>query len=221
MRNIQRLTLSIMSLLICTVVGTAQEQPSAPSSQLSEQSLATVYVYRLDEGVVVANLFFWFRKTRPVYFREHLSDEPNQKNKKIAALKNKHYFILRLPPGKYIFDTRLMWGNLKLEVAAGGEYHLRLDQGNDCPDEDSDYTTIQSPCQSKNASIERVSPEQWRKDMSVLKPIKSGEVKDRRLIIIPTGPPSNNSMRPTASLLGCHRELVANQVVCAACDDGR
>ena len=198
MRNIRRLTLSIMSLLICTGVGTAQEQPSAPSGQLSEQGLATVYVYRLDEGVVAANLFLWFKKTRPVYFREHLSDGPKQKNKKIAALKNKHYFILRLPPGKYIFDTRLMWGNLKLEVAAGGEYHLRLDQGNDCPSEDPDYWFVQSTCESRSAAIERVSPERWRADMSALKPIKRGEVKDKRLVLIPSGPPSNGGMHPTA-----------------------
>ena len=186
MHNIQRLILLIVSLLICIGVVTAQQQPSAPGSQSSKQGLATVYVYRRDEGVIAANFFLWFKKTRPVYFREYLSDGSKQKNKKIASLKNKHYFILRLSPGRYIFDTQ-MAGNFKLEVAAGAEYHLRLDQGNDCPEEDSGYSPLPSGCQSTNASIVRVSPERWMQEMSVLKPIKSGDVKDRKLVIIPTG----------------------------------
>src|SRR5215208_6668216 len=126
MLNARPFTLLIPSLLMCIGSSVGQEHLPAPASQLPGQSLATVYVYRLDEGVVVGNLFFWFRKTRPVYFSERLSAGLNRENRKLAALRNKQYFMLRLPPGKYIFDTRLMRGHVELDAAAGGEYYLRL-----------------------------------------------------------------------------------------------
>ncbi len=196
MRNVRSFTLLTLSLLMCIGSSVGQEHPPAPASQLPEQCLATVYVYRLDEGVVAANLFLWFKKTRPVYFSERLSAGLKRKNRKIAALRNKQYFMLRLPPGKYIFDTRLMWGHAELDVAAGGEYYLRLDQGNDCP---SEYPGMIGPptCEDRSASIEGVSPERWAKDMATLRPIKSGDVKDRGLVIIPSGTPSNNGMQRT------------------------
>ena len=196
MRNVRPFTLLILSLLICIGSSVGQEHPPAPAPQLPEQSPATVYVYRLDEGVVVANLFLWFRKTRPVYFSERLTGGFKRKNRKIAALRNKQYFMLRLPPGKYIFDTRLMWGHAELDVAAGGEYYLRLDQGNDCGSEEPGR--IGPPtCEDRSASIERVSPERWAKDMTMLRPIKRGDVKDRGLVIIPPDMPSNNSLNLT------------------------
>jgi hypothetical protein len=149
-----------------------------------------VYVYRLDDGVVVTNFFFWFRKTRPVYFSERLGAGLKRKNREIAALRNKQFFMVRLPPGKYILDTRSMWGHLEIDVVAGGEYYLWVEQGNDCPSEDPNMIGS-STCDSRNASIVSVSPERWGKDMSVLEPIRSGDVKDRSLVIIPPGPPSN------------------------------
>lgn len=194
MRSIRPCTLLILSLLICTGSGIAQEHPPAPASQSSEQGLATVYVYRLDEGIVVLGFLI---KTRPVYFSERAHAGSKRKNRKIAGLKNKHYFMLRLPPGKYIFDTRLMWDHLELEVAAGGTYYLRLDKGDDCPSEDPGIIGP-PPCVSRSASIERVLPERWGKDMSVLKPIESKDVKERRLVIIPPGPPADNDLHPTA-----------------------
>jgi hypothetical protein len=183
---------------MCTGSSVGQERPPAPASQLPEQGRATVYVYRLDEGVIVANLFLWFRKTRPVYFSERSGAGLKRKNRKIAALRNKQYFMLRLPPGKYVFDTRSMRGHLEMDVVAGGEYYLRVDQGNDCPSEDPNM--IGPPtCEDRNASIESVPPERWGRDMPMLKPISSGGVKDRGLVIIPPGQPSDNGMHPTAN----------------------
>jgi hypothetical protein len=191
-----RFTLLIVSLLICVGNAVAQGSQPAPTRQIPEQRLATVYVYRLDEDMVVANFFLWFRKTRPVYFSEGPSASLRRKNRKIAALRNKQYLMLRLPPGTYVFDTRLMRGHLELHVVADGEYYLWLDQGNDCGDEDNDMIGP-STCEDRGASIKSVLPERWAKDRSMLKPIKSGDVEDRRLVIIPSGTPSNNGMQRT------------------------
>ncbi len=187
MRNMRSIALIILSWLICAGSGVAQGPPSGATSQTSHQDLTTVYVYRYDEGTVVLGFLI---KTRPVYFNDRSGSGPKPENIKIAGLRNKRYFVLRLPPGKYNFDTRLMWGRLELEVAAGSEYYLRLDQGNDCPSEDPAYAYLPPTCEDRTASIHPVSRERWEKDKSVLDPIKSGDVKDRRLVIIPTGPPT-------------------------------
>ena len=189
--------LLILSLLMCIGSGVGQEHPPAPVSKLPEQGFATVYVYRLDEGNVVTNLFLWFKKTRSVSLSEQSSARHKQKSRKIAALRNKQYFMLQLPSGKYIFDTQSMWGNLKIDVVAGGEYYLRVDQGNDCPSEDPTMIGA-STCESRNASITSVPPERWVNDSPVLQPIRSGDVKDRKLVIVPPGSPFNNSLQRTA-----------------------
>jgi hypothetical protein len=193
----RRITLLIMSLLICAGSAVAQGSQPAPSRQTQETSLATVYVYRLDEDMVVANFFLWFRKTRPVYFSERSSAGLKRKNREIAALRNKQYFMLRLAPGTYIFDTRLMSGHLELNVAPGRTYYLWVDQGYDCGDDDD--STIGPPsCEDRSASVEIVSPERWAKDGPRLKPIERGDVKDRGLVIIPPGPPSNIGIQRSA-----------------------
>jgi hypothetical protein len=186
MRNVTFFALLMLSFLICTGSIVGQERTTAPASQLPQQGLATVYVYRLDEDGVVTNFFFWFRKTRPVYFSERPGGL-KRKNREIAALRNKQYFMMRLRPGKYIFDTRSMWRHLELEVVAGGEYYLWVDQGCDCGYDDSSD-------ENRNAAIVSVSPERWRNAISALKPIKSGDVKDRQVVIIPPGPPPNKSL---------------------------
>jgi hypothetical protein len=170
-----------MLLLLCAGIGRAQATAPSPASN---KDLATVYVYRLDDGIVA----FWFlSKTLPVYLGERANTRDEQKKIKIAMLKNKRYFMVRLPPGKYTFDTRLMRGHLDLEIAAGGEYYLRLDRGNDCLDEDSNYTSIPNPCVDANPSVMSVPSERWRAEKLKLKPIKAGDVKERKLVIIPSG----------------------------------
>ncbi len=190
-------TLTILFLLMCSGKCLGQEQPLAPASQLPEQGHATVYVYRLDHGLVVSNVFLWFKKTRPVYFSERSDNEPKRKNRKIAALRNKQFFMMRLPAGKYVFDTRMMWGHLELEVVAGGEYYLWVDQGYNCPTEDPSMMGTTN-CEGRSASVSSVPPEQWEKDKSVLQPIRSGDVKDRKLVIIPAGQASKIGIDPTA-----------------------
>ncbi len=198
MRNMRFFTLTILSLLMGIGNCVGQAQPPALASQSPEQGHATVYVYRLDDGLVVSNVFLWFKKTRPVYFSERLGDGVKRKHRKIAALRNKQYFMLRLPAGKYVFDTRMMWGNFELDVVAGGEYYLWVDQGNYCTTEDPMMMMGTTNCETRSASINSVPPERWGKAMSVLEPIRSGDVKDRKLVIIPPGPPSNLGLHPTA-----------------------
>ena len=153
--------------------------------------------------MVVSNLFFWFKKTRPVYFGERPGPGPGQKTRKIAALRNKQYFMLRLPPGKYVFDTQSMRGHLEIAVAAGTEHYLRVDQGNDCGDDDDVvHTDVSNPCEDKNASIESVPPERWSRDSRALKPIKSGDVRDRGLVTVPPGAPMTSGVQRSANQVG-------------------
>ena len=169
-------------LLLCTPFGCAQEIAASPVPQASQTNLATVYVYRLDEGIPG----FWFlMKSLPVYLGERINTRNNQKKTRIAMLKNKRYFMVRLTPGKYLVDTRWMWGRLELEVAAGSEHYLRLDRGNDCPSEDSNITSIPDPCEASDPFVMSVPKERWRAERIKLKPIKAGDVKDRKLVIIP------------------------------------
>ena len=183
MRNIRQASFLVTLLLFCAGIGRAQETPPSPAPPASDKDLATVYVYRLDDGIVA----LWFlSRTLPVYLGERVNTRSEQK-KKIAMLKNKRYFMVRLPSGKYTFDTRLMRGHVDLEVAAGGEYYLRLDRGNDCIDEDYNYTSVANPCVDSNPSVMSVPSERWSADKLKLKPIKVGDVKDRKLVIIPLG----------------------------------
>jgi hypothetical protein len=179
MRNTGQAGLLLMLLLLCGGAARAQQVSVAGSS---DKDLATVYVYRLDEGTVVLG---FLSKTLPVYLGERDKAVGQQKKIKLAGLKNKRYFMLRLPAGRYVFDTRLMWGHLNLEVAAGGEYYLRLDRGNDCPSEDPDYNYLPSTCVDRNPFVESVSPAQWSEEMTRLKPVTAGDVKERKLVIIP------------------------------------
>ena len=183
-RNIHKTKFLVTLLLLCA--GIARAQVTLPSSAPAtpDKNLATVYVYRLDEGIPG----FWFLMKRlPVYLGERLNTRDNQKKTKIAMLKNKHYFMVRLTPGKYVVDTKWMWRRLELEVSAGGEYYLRLDRGNDCPDEHFNITSIPDPCEASDPFVTSVAPERWRAEKLQLRPIKAGDVKARKLVIIPPG----------------------------------
>lgn len=188
MKIISPATRLIALILLCGLLAQAQEAAPKSAPQLSEKEFGTVYVYRKDYDVVV----LWFlTKTLPVYFTE----DAGVKQRKIAGLRKKSYFMLRLPPGDYFFDTTRMRGKLKLEVAAGGEYYLRLDQGQDCPSNDC---MGPSDCEDRNPSVEIMSPERGRQEILKVKPIQPKHVRDRKLVIIPPGQPANDRVQPTA-----------------------
>lgn len=197
MKHIRFFTLTALALVMCVGNCFGQEQTTAPAAQAPQQDYATIYIYRHDYGLVASSVFLFFKKTRAVYFREGPA-KPKQKNRKIAALRNKQYFVMHLPAGKYVFDTRMMWGNLELDVVAGREYYLWVDQGHSCPSEDP-MMSGPSMCESRSASISSVPLEQWEKENDELKPIKKGDVKDRKLVIIPSGPPPNNQTDQAAA----------------------
>src|SRR5215831_5430823 len=176
MRYLILVGLAGLCLLICIASIAGQERTTATASPLPPPELATVYVYRRDEGGVVTSLFLPFKKTRAVYFSERLGGI-KRKNRKIAALRNRQYFMMRLPPGKYIFDTAGMWKHLELDVVENGKYYLWVDQGCDCGYEDSTED-------DRNAEIVSVSAERWGWAIPSLQPIKNGDVKDRRVVIV-------------------------------------
>ncbi len=189
--NIRQATFPVVLLLLCAGIGLAQETPPSPAHQVSKKDLATVYVYRYDYDPVA----FWFlTKTLPVYFGEGASAV--QKLRKIAGLRKKRYFVMRLSPGAYTFDTKGMYGKLKLDVAAGKEYYLRFDQGYDCWD-DSEDVTGHRVCEDRNPAIRIEHPLQGQYELSKVKPIKPNNVQDSKLVIIPPATPANNSFNQT------------------------
>ncbi|MBV9960150.1 MAG: hypothetical protein JO360_17120 [Acidobacteria bacterium] len=191
-RNTGRVGLVCLWLLLCACAACAQQGSASAAAVTGDKELATVYVYRLDEGTVVLK---FLSKTLPVYLGEREQDGDVGKKLKLAGLRNSRYFMLRLRPGKYVFDTRLMWGHLNLEVAAGQEYYLRLDRGNDCPsvDPDDKYLAPISTCEDRNPFVESVTPGRWSEAMKLLKPVTAKEVGERQLVIIP---PDTSSKKP-------------------------
>lgn len=187
-KNFRSTALLILSLQVC--IGTTFSQPPrrAAPAQLHENGLATVYIYRFDEDTVVSNLFFWFIKARPVYFGDPPSQGAKPSYRKIAALRNKEYFLMRLPARTYIFKTRSMWGRLEIDLAAGFEYHLWVDQGKDCPTEDPTWGP--PSCEDRTASITKVTSDRWLEHKTSLRPIRNKQAKDRSLVLIPPASPS-------------------------------
>lgn len=169
-------------MLLCAALAHAQET----ARQVSEKEPATVYVYRFDYDWNVP----LFNRTLPVYFAEG----EGAKQRKIAGLRKKRYFMLRLPPGSYLFDTQKMRGKLKLLIEAGGEYYLRVDQGMDCPSS----CDVNSDCSDRFQSIEVMPPERARKEMLKVKPLKPNNVQDRKLVIIPPEKPAVNQTSSSA-----------------------
>lgn len=197
-RYIRQAILLATLFLLGAGTGRAQATPQSTDPPPSEKDLATVYVYRYDYGIVFPG--FWFlNKTLPVYFGE--GAYPRMRLRKIAGLRKKRFFMMRLPPGAYSFDTRRMSGKLKLEVAAGGEYYLRVDQGQDAPD-DTDVLG-QRTSEGRTAGLDIMPPEVAREQLRKVEPIKPKNVQDRKLVIIPPAAPANNGMpraRKSASL---------------------
>lgn len=180
MTNFRRTILFTALLLLHAVRISAQEpQPKAAAPEATENNFAAVYVYRIDSGSVV----FWFlTRTMAIKFGTRVNSEPQRRE--IAGLKNKRYFILRLPPGKYNFKTEQMYGSLDLEVAANTEYYLRADQGFDCPSEPPNHIGVPS-CVSETPSIYVVPPDKGRAEIVKTKPIKLKNVKDKKLVVVP------------------------------------
>jgi hypothetical protein len=171
-------------LLASLCIGAAQAQSTisastAPTTSPAAEGRATVYIYRVD----VTGLFWPFRSTLPIYFGRGGVGEDKQRN--IADLREKRYFMMSLEPGSYTFDTRGMPDKLWLELKGGDEYYLRVDEGHGCerrpydPDAKFDCNGV-TP-----ASIKRMEPEKARAEMREAKPINKGQAKDRNLVIIP------------------------------------
>ncbi|MEO7660351.1 MAG: hypothetical protein ABIV48_12120 [Pyrinomonadaceae bacterium] len=94
---------------------------------------------------------------------------------------------MKLKPGRYLFDTRMMMGKLAVDLAAGEQRYLRWDHGNECPSVDPmDYTAaITNDCEQRGAAIFEMLPEKGRTEIKKIKPVNKSDVKARNLIIIP------------------------------------
>lgn len=167
---------------LCVVAARAQSTipvNTAPIASPAAEGRATVYIYRVDN----TGLFWPFRSSLPIYFGQVGVGEYKQRN--IADLREKRYFMMRLEPGTYTFDTRGMPEKLWLELKAGDEYYLRVDEGDGCerrpydPDAKFDCNGV-TP-----ASIKRMESEKARAEMREAKPISKDQAKDRSLVIIP------------------------------------
>lgn len=93
------------------------------------------------------------------------------------------YLLLKLAPGSYVFDTRMMHGKLRLDLAAGDVRYLRWDHGEECPTEDPIYGP--PTCEGRAAGIYEMAPDIGEREITRMKPIDKGDVKDRRLVIVP------------------------------------
>ena len=176
MKHVRQATFLVTFLLIGAAAGRAQEAVAGAAPTARGKDLATVYIYRYDSH---GSLFF--NQALPVSYGE--GSFPGMKLRKIAGLRNKRYFTMRLPPGTYSFDTTGRAGKLKLEVAAGGEYYLRLDEGEFCVGESDTFSD--KKCEIRNTALHVETAGQARGHLSGVKPIKPKDVRDRKLVIIP------------------------------------
>jgi len=169
---------------LCVGAGRAQSPtPAGPAPANAARGRATVYVYRVD----VTGLFWPFRSTLPVYFGRAGAGAYKQRN--IAGLREKRYFSMSLEPGLYSFDTRGMPDKLWLDVEAGGEYYLRMNEGDGCERRPYYDPDIKYDCDGVTpAAIEQIEPEKARAEMLEARPIRKGQAKDRKLVNIPAGP---------------------------------
>ena len=185
MRNVRPATLLATLLLLCFGIGRAQEAAPGPTPEASDKDLATIYVYRYDHDGTFPG--FWFlTKTLSVYFGE--GSYPRQRLRKIAGLRKRRYFMMRLPPGTYSFDTTDMAGKLKLEAAAGGTYYLRFEQGKNCGDDSPDVFGNPT-CVERRPGVHIEAWEQARKELLKVKPINPKNVQDGKLVIVPSAAP--------------------------------
>lgn len=172
-------TVLLMSIATSFAPSSFSQTPGPPSTE-PQLELATIHVYRRDRDLVA----FWFlTKTLPVYFGDH--GQALRELPKIAGIRNKQYFVMRVPAGNYYFDTYRMSGKLELDLAAGGEYYLRVDRGRDCAGGTACDPYDRDGCEDRNPSIEIVPPAVAIEEMSSLKPIAAKNIKDRKLVSIP------------------------------------
>lgn len=139
---------------------------------------ATVYIYRLDYDPFV----YSFLLSRRLSVKFAAADRASKDLPQIASLRNKHYLILKLAPGSYLFDTRNMHDKYRLDLASGDERYLRWDQGSSCPTEEP---SISPPCQERTAGIHEMAGDVGRSEISKMKPIGKSDVKERALVTIP------------------------------------
>lgn len=194
----RRAVLLVAALLLCVGSVGAQGPAEGPAPDAGEKGHATIFVYRRDVISIWSPLWF-LHKNLPVYVGERTKEGKWLPKVKVASLKNKRYFLLRLPAGSYRFDTRGDSGHFGLDVEAGGEYFLRLDRGSDCPSEDPNYAWSDSnKCEGSNPHFEKMQGSDPDASRTKLKPVKPGDVKDRGRVIIPPAEPPNDAKRPDA-----------------------
>jgi hypothetical protein len=178
-----KLLLVASLLLVPGVFGHAQTSAPTPvtdpASAAAGQSFATIHIFRQDR-----EYFAWgfLLRTLPIYFGERVG--ANGKIPKIAGIRNKEYFVMSVPAGKYLFDTQKMKGKLELEVAAGGEYYLAVDHGYDCPGVSPD-PQIDAECDNRNPGIEIVQANEALPEIAKLMPISPKNNKAPKLIVTP------------------------------------
>ena len=176
--------LLVASLLLVTgLFGYAQtttpSTTAGPVAATPESTFATIHVFRQDR-----EFFAWgfLIRTLPIYFGERV--DARGKLPKIAGIRNQRYFVMRIPAGKYLFDTQKMRGKLELEVAAGGEYYLLVDHGLDCPGV-SPSVSEDAECYNRNPSIEIAQRDEALPVIAILKPIDRKHIKDAKLVSVP------------------------------------
>ncbi len=165
-------------ILIGSLAHTLFAQAAADDGKTA-QAEATVYAYRLDYDPFLYS--FIFSRRLSVKFAPAAGDP--KELPPIASLKNKRYLLLKLAPGSYLFDTRMMHGKLRLDLAAGDVRYLRWDHGEECPTEDPAYGP--PTCEGRAAGIYEMASSIGEREITRMKPIGKGDVKDRKLVTIP------------------------------------
>jgi len=163
----------VLAVMICVM--------ALVSSVIAQGNKATVYLYRKDYDPFIYS--FVFSRTMSVRFAVADSEEAPKELPKIAGLRKNRFMILKLDPGRYWLDTREMNGKLEVELAAGDEKFIRLDQGYSCPSDDNTFGI--SSCESRPAGMFVMWSRDARKEMAKMKPISKGDVDDLKLVTIP------------------------------------
>jgi hypothetical protein len=171
--------LLVLVTLFLPFGGHAQAKPAFATTPAPAGS-ARIYVYRWDYDSFIYALVF--NRTLSVKFAE-AAGAPKELPT-IAGLRKKRYFFMDVAPGKYVFDTRGMTGKLEIEVAAGETRFLRLDQGKECPSEDT-TSGLPPSCEDRPASVNLMFTDVARTEMLGVKPIKKGDVSARNLVMVP------------------------------------
>ena len=177
MKIIRPVAFPVAIMLLCIGISHAQKSQPNPDTTVAQKDMGSIYIGRVDTGVTGFGFLFL---TDPVYLGEW--ENSKFKQRKIAVLRGNRFLLLRLPPGKYTFDTRWMPGKHNLTVEAGGEYYLVTDRGDDCPEDQSPFFP---PCESTTPSIKELSNEDGREQIRDLWPINAKDIKDSKVVSVP------------------------------------